>query len=202
MLIYLDAMIVQHIADHADFIFQDIISDQKIRNPAKEAKLAVELEALSRLAFLEQFANWNFAASSHLLNELLSGKPTNTQHETYKILLQAWENSTWIEGIEADKQKVSSIEELLLSLNLKDKADRRHLAEAMTLGASWFLTNDKNIIKRTRQKQQEVKNLNEDMILDNPLLNANQKLKRLLEITTVARPSECVKEVEKYLTLM
>ena len=43
MLIYLDAMIVQHVADHADFIFQDIISDQNIRNPAKEAKLAAEL---------------------------------------------------------------------------------------------------------------------------------------------------------------
>jgi hypothetical protein len=33
---------------------------------------------------------------------------------------------------------------------LKQAADRRHLAEAVVLKASWFLTNDNDIITKTR----------------------------------------------------
>jgi len=201
MLIYLDAMIVQYIAEYRDFIFQGIISEHEVTNPANEPKLAAELQALRRLAFLEQFEHWVFAAPAHLVNELLAGKPTNAQREAYKILSQAWEDSAWIESIKANEEKVSSIERLLFFLKIKDKPDKRHLAEAMALGASWFLTNDTNIIKRTRQKQRELKNLTGEIVMDNPLLTANQMLIRLLDATTVARPSECVQRVEKFLSL-
>lgn len=201
MLIYLDTMIIQYVADKWEFILQDIVFEHEVTNPANEPKFAAELEALRQLVFLEQFGHWDFAAPPHLINELLSGKPNDLQRDTYKILIQAWEESTWIEAIKTSEEKISSIEHLLFSLKLKDKADRRHLAEAIVLGASWFLTNDTNIIKRTRQKQHELENLTDEIVLDNPVLTANQMLKRLLNITTVARPSECVQKVEKYLSL-
>lgn len=201
MLIYLDTMIVQYVADNWEFIFQDIIFEHKVTNLANEPKFTAELEALRQLVFFEQFGHWDFAAPPHLINELLSGKPRDIQRDTYKILSQAWEESTWIDAIKTNEEKISSTEHLLFALKLKDKADRRHLAEAIVLGASWFLTNDTNIIKRTRQKQQELENLTDEIVLNNPVLSANHMLKRLLSITTVARPSECMQKVEKYLSL-
>ena len=201
MLIYLDAMIVQYVADYQDFIFQDIVSKHEVINPAPEPKLALELEALRRLVYLEQFGYWDFAAPIHLTNELLSGKPTDLQREAYRVLFQAWEDSTWIEDVVVPEEEISSIEHLLFSMKFKDRADRRHLAEAIALQASWFLTNDTNVIKRTRQKQEKIKSLTNEIVLNNPQLTSDQMLKRLLALTKVARPSECVKEIEKSLSL-
>jgi len=199
MLIYLDAMIVQYIADYYCFIFQDIIFEHEVPTPINEAKLATELQALRRLAFLEQFGHWNFAAPTHLLNELLRGKPKSWQREIYKTLSDAWEDSVWLEAIKANEEKVSSIEQLLFFLKLKGKADRRHLAEALALKATWFLTNDNDIIKKTRQKQHKLENVSDEIVLNNPILTVNQMLKRLLASTKVARPSECLIEIEKNL---
>jgi hypothetical protein len=169
MFIYLDTMIVQYCADYEDFIFG--VDD---RNPVSEPKLAAELLALRRLAELEQFGNWSFAAPAHLMSELLAGRPTVTQQRVYALLLQTWQESGWKEFFEASEGKVLSIDHSLISLELQDAADRRHLAEAIALGASWFLTNDKNILHRTRKECQETSQVRQ---------------------VRVARPSECVGEI-------
>jgi len=198
-LIYLDTMIVQHIADYFDYIYQDIFSEREIPNPVSQLKLATELMALRRLVFIEQFFDWVVAAPSHLMDELLSGKPTQSQLEIYKTLSQAWKDSlNWgNEGIEPNEEKILSIDNWLTSLNLRDKPDRRNLAEAIALQASWFLTNDKNIIKRVNQKRDELRNITDDIVLLSPDLNSNQILRRLLAITKVARPSEFIATIEE-----
>jgi hypothetical protein len=203
MLIYLDAMIVQYIADYNDYIFQDILSGKEIPNPIGEPKLATELVALRRIIFLEQFGHWDIVAPAHLVRELKRGKPTQSQLEIYGILLQAWNDSLnwWNEGIEPNEKKISSIENLLASIKFQHKADRRHLAEAVAIQASWFLTNDKNIIKLTREKKHELKSITDEIKLLDPIHNINQMLKRLLNLTTVARPSESVEILEKGLSL-
>jgi hypothetical protein len=199
MLIYLDTMIVQYISDYYDYIYQEISSEHEIPNPVSEPKLATELAALRRLVFIEQFFDWVVAAPTHLMDELLSGKPTPSQLETYKTLSQSWKDSlNWgDEGIEPDEEKILSIYHWLGSLNLRDKPDRRNLAEAITLQASWFLTNDKNIIKRVNQKRDELRDITDDIVLLNPALNASQILERLLTITKVARPSEFIAAIEE-----
>ena len=200
MLIYLDTMIVQHISDYYDYIYQDISSEYEIPSPVSEPKLATELAALRRLVFIEQFFDWVVAAPTHLMDELLSGKPTPSQLETYKTLSQSWKDLlNWEnEGIEPDEEKILSIYHWLGSLNLRDKPDRRNLAEAIALQASWFLTNDKNIIKRVNQKREELMDITDDIALLNPDLNANQILKRLLTITKVTRPSEFIAAIEEH----
>jgi hypothetical protein len=116
-------------------------------------------------------------------------------------LFQAWKKSSWLEEPDINDEKVASIEHLLSSLKYEHKADKHHLAEAMALGASWFITNDKNIINITCQKKSELSNLTDEYMLDDPQLTTNQILKRLLNITTVVRPSQCVKELERTMTL-
>ena len=169
MLIYLDTMIVQYCADYEDFIFA---VDE--RNPVSEPKLAGELLALQRLVELEQFGNWSFAAPTHLMSELLAGRPTATQRRVYALLLQTWRESGWKEFFEASEGKVLSIDHALISLEFHDAADRRHLAEAIALEASWFLTNDKNILHRTRKERQEIGQVRQ---------------------VRVAQPSECAGEI-------
>jgi len=169
MLIYLDTMIVQYCAGYEDFIFGD---DRK--NPANEPKLAGELVSLRQLVELEQFGDWTFAAPSHLMNELLAGKPNSKQRRGYRILLEVWQDSAWSEFCETSEDKILSICESLRPLKLKGAADQRHLAEAIALNASWFLTNDGNVIRRTRTK--------------------GQKLGRVYQVR-VARPSECIEEI-------
>lgn len=196
-------MIVQYIADYRDYIFQDILSEEVISIPISEPKLAKELAALRRIVFLEQFGHWDFVAPAHLLYELRRGKPTQPQLETYKIMSQAWIDSLnwWNEGIEPEEEKISSIECLLAPLKYQHKSDRRHLAEAFALQASWFLTNDNNIIRQTREKQNELESITDEIRPLDPQHNANQMLKRIFELTTVAMPSECVEVLEKFLFL-
>jgi hypothetical protein len=158
MLIYCDANILQYIADHEDFVFGEMIVPQ-----TKSALLYRELKALRALIEFEleieqlEVANmWHVAAPIHLMKELHSGKPTDIQQEVYSILLQAWFDSDWQDRIRASEEKVRSIDESLCILNLRHAADRRHLAEAIALEASWFLTNDKDIIKKTRLESSRV----------------------------------------------
>lgn len=176
MLIYLDANIVQYCADYENFIFAD---DTTL--PTSDTQLLRELEALRKFVELEQLGEgWEVAAPTHLIRELLKGKPTPNQRRVYGILLQAWHDSAWQESVEANEEKIASIERSLFPLNLKDAADRRHLAEAITLEASWFLTNDSNIISRTRREAESI-----------------GSVRKVL----VARPSECIQDLSTGLFL-
>jgi hypothetical protein len=173
MLIYFDANIVQYIADHEDFVFGGAIVPQ-----TKSGLLYRELKALRALIEFEleieqlEVANmWHVAAPDHLLKELHSGKPTDTQQQIYSTLLQAWSDSGWRDYIGSTDEKVRQIDESLRVLNLKQDADRRHLAEAIALEASWFLTNDKDIIKKTRSEVNKV---------------------GVIQGMRIARPSECL----------
>lgn len=174
MLIYLDANIVQYIADHEDFIFGEAVLPQ-----TKSGLLWKELKALRALIQFEleieqlEVANmWEVAAPAHLMKELLAGIPTDTQRKVYSLLREAWSDSDWADYIGWSDAWVRLSDASLGVLNMKQAADRRHLAEAVALRASWFLTNDKDIITKTRLRHKDV---------------------GIVEGVRVARPSECLR---------
>lgn len=162
MLIYLDAMIVQYCADYEDFIF-----GHSSKCPTSEAELRRELSALRRLVELEQLGDWIFASSPQLVSELHAGRPTIDQVEIYKLLQKSYEESGWGEAFRIEAQTIDRIESSVKCLGLQP-GDTRHVAEAIALNASWFLTNDKGIILRCK---------NQDLPLK------------------VARPSECIEDI-------
>jgi len=145
MLIYLDANIVQYCADESEFIF-----GETERSSTIDPKLQKELVALRRLVELEQHSDCEFAAPRHLLDELNAGTPTGFQHETYQVLYEAWHDSVWMGDDSPTEEKVEEIEDSLGPIGLKHTADRRHLAEAVALAASWFLTNDGEVLRKTK----------------------------------------------------
>lgn len=145
MLIYLDANIVQYCADEWKFIFGEID-----RSSTTDPKLQKELVALRRLVELEQLGDWEFAAPRHLLYELNAGTPTDSQRETYQVLHEAWHDSVWVRDDSPAEEKVQEIEASLSPVGLKHAGDRRHLAEALALAASWFLTNDREVLRKTK----------------------------------------------------
>jgi hypothetical protein len=174
MLIYLDTNIVQYIADHEEFIFGAVVVPQ-----TKSGLLWKELKALRALIQFEleieqlEVGNmWQVAAPAHLMKELLAGKPTNNQRRVYSLLREAWFDSDWRDYICWSHDQVALINASLGVLNIKQYADRRHIAEAIALRASWFLTNDKDIIKKTRRRKNEI---------------------GTIEGVRVARPSECLR---------
>src|SRR5436853_5360898 len=113
MLIYLDANLIQYCADYEGFLFGN-----NPTSPTFDPNLLRELTALRQLIELEQLGNeWHFAAPIHLMEELLSGKPTARQREIYAILLRAWNDSGWQETIAASNETVSSIYSKLESLS-------------------------------------------------------------------------------------
>jgi hypothetical protein len=150
MLIYLDANIVQYIVDNQEYVFGEI-SGYSGECPVTETKLKRELNALRKLIFLDQLGDWVYACTPHLWDELNAGKPTTEQQESYPILMQAWKESAWTEAFPLDETEVTRVEASLRMLRLKS-ADRRHLAEAVVLNASWFLTNDEEVIKKCKKK--------------------------------------------------
>jgi hypothetical protein len=175
MLIYLDANLAQYYADYNDFILGDSAT------PLVNKPLLRELEALSQIVELEQLGEgWHVAAPKHLMQELLC-KPTPEQREIYSVLLRAWQEVGQQEANEVSEEKIATIERSLYPLQLKDK-DRRHLAEAIALGAVWFLTNDTRLIDHTRPKK-------------------NRKVICKIQNVHVARPSECIPEISKGLFL-
>ena len=113
--------------------------------------------------------------------ELLHKQPTREQREVYSILLRAWQAAGQQEANETSEENIILIEHSLYPLRLKDK-DRRHLAEAIALGAVWFLTNDKRLLNHTRPKE-------------------NKKSICKVQDVYVARPSECIPEISKGLFL-
>jgi len=145
MLIYLDANIVQYCADEEDFIFGN-----SERCKTADPNLRKELVALRRLVELEQLGDWHFVASPHLMAELHAGKPTRDQRKVYKVFQEAWNDSVYSEDSPPTEEKMRGIEQSLSMLKLKHAPDQRHLAEAIALNASWFLTNDKDVVKKAK----------------------------------------------------
>ena len=143
MLIYLDANIVQYCADHRKFVFGESDTCE-----TADRKLKEELNALRRLVDLEQLGDWTFAAPAHLLSELLAGNPRPEQIDTYKLLKEAWNDSVWSEDARPTEDTIHRIERSLVALQLRHASDQRHLAEALALNASWFLTNDRDVVKK------------------------------------------------------
>ena len=173
MLIYLDTMIVQYCIDYEEYISGEITGNTD-KCPVNEPKLKRELHALRRLIFLEQLGDWVYACTPHLWNELNAGKPTREQRKSYPLFMEAWRESGWAKAFPLEESEVHQIESSLKILHLRHSADRHHLAEAIVLNASWFLTNDKEVIKKCKGK-------------DLPL--------------RVARPSECLSEISAGLFL-
>jgi hypothetical protein len=152
MLIYLDANLVQYCTDHPEFVFGESDTCEKA-HPSVEKELA----ALRRLVELEQLGDWTFAAPSRLLEELHAGKPTDEQDRTYKLLQEAWNESAWLDDARPTENAIRNVEESLDVLKLRHASDQRHLAEAIALGASWFLTNDEEIVRKTKGEVQGVR---------------------------------------------
>ena len=173
MLIYLDANIVQYIADYEAFIF----GTTPVPNNLKSGQFGEELQALRvliefalEIETLEVANRWEVAAPVHLMKELQSGKPTDNQRDAYSLLKRAWADSNLHDRVKVSEAEITSIERSLDALNLKHCADRKHLAEAITLQASWFLTCDKDILCKTRVYPKDI---------------------GVVEGVRVARPSEC-----------
>jgi predicted nucleic acid-binding protein len=146
MLIYLDANIVQYCAGW-----------EAKRQP--DPKLMKELHALDEIFELAAYAEtqdldhrWDVAAPEHLLDELERGRPTERQLLTYRDLREAWQDC----GVERHEMPgaeiVDRVQRRLALLKLKDPPDILHLAEAIAMGAAWFLTYDKEVLKKTRNK--------------------------------------------------
>ena len=177
VLIYLDANIVQYCADHGDLVFS-----RKRTARGLDQELEIELLALADLIEVAVQAEqqdldhrWDVAAPSHLMEELFHGRPTSEQREVYASLREAWRDLGLPEHGQPDTEEVNRAETALLDLNLRNPADRRHLAEAVALGASWFLTLDKDILKKTRKTPTEP---------------------GVIHAVTVGRPSELRSKVE------
>jgi hypothetical protein len=146
MLIYLDANIIQFIADRETMTQTD-------------PTLVTELQALDEIIELAVYAEmqdldhrWDIPAPEHLLDELEHGDPKPWQLDTYRSLREAWQDC----GIEKygtpDARTVERPQRRLARLKLKDPPDILHLGEAVAMGAAWFLTYDKEILKKTRNK--------------------------------------------------
>ena len=121
--------------------------------------LKVELRALGDVIELAVRAevqdldhHWDVAAPRHLLEELSRGNLSQEQLDTYRSLRKAWQDLGIEEHGSPDVEVVNTVEAKLRRLNLRDPPDRRHLAEAVAIGASWFITLDKDIIKKTRDE--------------------------------------------------
>lgn len=169
MLIYLDANIVQYCADYAD-----LICGGERGEAVPNVKLKAELLALREIVEVALRAEeqdldhrWDVAAPRHLLDELLRGKPTSAQLEIYSNLQAAWEDLGVESHGEASAQLIGVVSNRLKTLNLHDAPDRRHLAEAIAMGAKWFLTLDEDILRKTRDKETEPGRI-EDMIVVKP----------------------------------
>jgi len=146
MLIYLDANIVQYCVD------------LELMQGA-DPKLDIELQALDEIIELAVYAEvqdldhrWDVGAPEHLLDELKRGCPTKWQLRRYRDLRESWEEL----GVEKHgtpaADAVERAQTRLARLKLKDPPDTLHLAEAVAMGASWFLTYDKEVLKKTRNK--------------------------------------------------
>jgi len=165
MLIYFDANIVQYCADYGDQIFGNVET-----SPCLGWKFRRELDALRQLVYLEQFGNWTFASSSHLQCELHRGRPTKQQREMYSELKDTADCSYSL-----DEQVYRDVLEDCLVQRLRDRSDQKHVAIAAAMGASWFLTNDGDVVRNLKRR---------------PIARMR-----------VARPSDCISDISIGLVL-
>jgi len=191
MLVYLDANIVQYLADDSDIIF-------RCKAPARvpPVKLKAELLALGDVIELairteqqDLDRRWDIAAPQHLLGELLRGRPTFEQRETYQLLREAWHELGVERHPAPDVDAVIAADKRLLSLKLSDPPDRRHLAEAVAIGAAWFLTLDRDILDKTRQKEEpsEPGRIGSAMVARPSELRARMRFDPVLGLTLAPR---------------
>jgi predicted nucleic acid-binding protein len=154
MLIYLDANIVQYCADYGDFVFgrEGAVqpSNRNLKMELRALGEAIELAVHAEVQDLDH--RWEVAAPRHLLEELSRGNLSQEQLDTYRLLREAWQDLGIEQHASPDIEMVNTVETRLRRLNLRDPPDRRHLAEAVAIGASWFITLDKDIIKKTRDE--------------------------------------------------
>jgi hypothetical protein len=151
MRIYLDTNIVHYCADYEDFLFGDGTlpsgTTTRLRRELSALHTLVEIEL--QLEHLDFDNRWDFAAPTHLMKEFLRGRPTDTQRNVYSIFRQVWND--FGQGYrQPDAEQVAFIYRSWHFLKLKGAADSLHLAQAIAIKAAWFLTNDTDIIKKTR----------------------------------------------------
>lgn len=127
--------------------------------PQPDPKLAIELQALDEIIELVAYAEtqdldhrWDAAAPEHLLDELKRGSPSEEQLRVYHNLREAWHDLGMERHGTPDAETVERAQRRLARLKLKHPQDTLHLAEAVAMGASWFLTYDKEVLKKTRNK--------------------------------------------------
>lgn len=127
--------------------------------PQPDHKLATELQALDEIIELAAYAEtqdldhrWDAAAPEHLLDELERGSPSEEQIRVYHNLRGAWHDLEIERHGTPDAETVERTQRRLAGLKLKDPPDTLHLAEAVAMGASWFLTCDKEVLNKTRNK--------------------------------------------------
>ena len=138
MLIYLDSMIVQYIADHIEYILMlgGYLPESEVdlrRSPTNGPKLLTEIQALGRLAYLEQLgSDWQYAATPHTMGEIMAGKPTPKQVGFHETLESIWRESGWLDAFPLDSHQVSKVARELAPLQLST-ADRLHIAQAIVL---------------------------------------------------------------------
>jgi len=181
MLIYLDANIVQYSADY-------YVPGLRWATYPPDRKLARELRALSEIIELAVYAEvqdldhrWDAAAPEHLLDELDRGHPTEEQLGAYRDLRESWHDL----GIERygspDAEAVDRAQRRLARLKLKHPPDTLHLAEAVAMGAAWFLTCDKDILGKTRNKAK----VNEPGIIEGVTLGRPSELRAIMTFDPV-----------------
>ena len=122
------------------------------QSQARTAPLGEVIELAVRAEVQDLDHRWDVAAPRHLLEELSRGNPSQEQLDTYRSLREAWLELGIEEHGVSDIEMVNAVETRLRRLSFRDPPDRRHLAEAIAIGASWFITLDKDIIKKTRDE--------------------------------------------------
>jgi hypothetical protein len=152
MLIYLDANIVQYCADY-------YAPGLRWTTHPPDRELEIELQALSEIIEMAAYAEvqdldhrWDVAVPEHLLDELECGRPTKEQLGAYRDLRESWHDLGIEKHGSPDAEAVGRAQKRLARLKLKHLPDTLHLAEAVAMGAAWFLTYDKDIIGKTRNK--------------------------------------------------
>ena len=145
MLIYLDANIVQYCADYADLIFGgergEAVPNVKLKAELLALREIVEVALRAEEQDLDH--RWDVAAPRHLLDELLRGKPTSAQLETYSNLQAAWEDLGVESHGEVGAQLIGVVSNRLKTLNLHDAPDQRNLSITLRHAGQSFTVQDR-----------------------------------------------------------
>ncbi len=171
MFVYLDANLIQYCADHGEFLFGALAKPDNLSADLQRELVALRelIEVALGIESRDTGNRWCIAGPKHLVAEPLDGEPMEGQREVYEMLQAAW-----VEDHRATapaRDRIRAIDVSLAGLGFARK-DRLLLAEAIALGASWFLTCDKRLWRN---------------------VNARREGDRQLRSLRVAFPSECAK---------